>query len=96
VSELANRPINWPVILTGRQASAEPVSAVQVPAPVENASPAARPAAAVPNRSGGRTPDRKRGRDSATPRPSPGTRRPTRPDKGGVLDVTIGSGGDGQ
>ncbi|HSW10148.1 MAG TPA: hypothetical protein VLK32_04475 [Bacillota bacterium] len=93
---MANRPINWPVILTGRQASADPVPGVPAPAPGGNASPAARPAAAIPNRSGGNTPDRKRGRDSAKPRPSPGTRGPTRPDKGGVLDVTIGSGGDGQ
>jgi hypothetical protein len=91
---LANRPINWPVILTGRHTPTEPVSGV--PAPGETNPPVTRPAVAVPNRGGSQTPDRKRGRNPNHSRSSPGPRPTARSDKGGVLDVTIGSGGDGQ
>jgi len=97
---LANPSINWPVILTGRPSQPEPVLAVPVPG--ETAPPAAQPSAAIPGRSDGRPSDRKRergpaserrrGRDS--PRPPGGPRRSVRGGKGGVLDVTIGGGGD--
>jgi hypothetical protein len=101
---LANRPINWPVILTGRQSQPEPVQAVPITG--ETAPPAVRPSPTIANQSGGQLPERKRGRDPAAnrrrgrdsqgPRPPTGPRGSVRGDKGGVLDVTIGGGGDGQ